>query len=129
MTKALLCAKCLDIRALDPECGWTVCRCGNTQARWLDPRAGTVCVKAKNKDFARILGMNNRFLLKGIDGFDHHEMIEAGGQWEAWRKLHTQSTEAPGYIFDKDMRGCWACIVKVNETRDIKWEEEESSTT
>jgi len=124
MTKALLCAKCLDIRGLDPDGAWTTCRCGNMQARWLDPRAGTVRVKAKYPGMARMLGLNNSYLLKGIEGFDHHEMVEAGGQWEAWRKLHQHATHAKGYIFDESMRACWACIVKVNETGDIQWEEE-----
>lgn len=122
--KALLCAKCFDIRALDPDGAWTPCRCGNMQARWLDPERGTVKVKAKNREHARMIGFNNHFLIKGALGFEHHEMVEAGGQWEAWQKLHEKATNAPGYIFDASKRGCWACIVKVNETNDITWEEE-----
>ena len=121
--KVLLCTKCVDIRALDPAGGWTACRCGNTEARWLDPNAGTVRVRAKNKEFARILGLNNAFLLKAAEGFTHQEMVEAGGQWEAWRKLHEECTHAPGFVFDKKFRACWACVMKVNETGDIKWEE------
>lgn len=122
--KALLCGLCIDIRALDPSGAPTSCRCGNMQARWLDPQRGTVRVRAKDRSAARILGMNNAFLLKAIDGFHHLEMVEAGGQWEAWRKLHVQSTDAKGYIFDKDKRACWACVVKIGETGDIAWEEE-----
>ncbi len=122
--KALLCGKCFDVRALDPHGGWTSCHCGNMSARWLDPQAGTVKVKARIRSVARIIGMNNSFLRKAIYGFDHQEMVEAGGQWEAWRKLHEECTHAPGYIFDESKRACWACIVQVNETRDISWEDE-----
>ena len=121
--KALLCAACMDIRALDPDGAWTACRCGNSEARWLDADAGTVRVRAKDKGLVRILGLNNSFLLRAIKGADHLDLVEAGGQWEWWRKLHELATDAKGYIFDRQFRACWACIVKVNETSDIKWEE------
>lgn len=122
--KLLFCGYCTDIRSLDPSGAWTTCRCGNTEARWLDPNAGTVKVRARHREHARIIGVNNSFLIKGYKGFTHEEMVAAGGQWEAWRKLHDQATDAPGYIFDKSKRACWACIVQVNETNDITWEEE-----
>jgi hypothetical protein len=93
-----------------------MCRCGNTEARWLDPQAGTVRVRAKDRSLARILGINNRFLLKAIEG-------SIGDDWTAWRKLHEEATDAKGYIFDKTFRACWACILRVGETGDIKWEE------
>jgi hypothetical protein len=120
--KALVCVKCLDIRALDPKGAWTACRCGNCEARWLDPDKGTVRVKALDQLAVRILGLNNHYLINGARGPTHMAMVEAGGQWEWWRKLHDEATNAPAYIFDKSRRSCWATIVKVGETNDITWE-------
>ncbi len=120
--KAILCAKCIDFKALDPSGKWTSCLCGNVEARWRDPQAGTVFVRAKRRADARILGVNNRFLLKAIQGFTHGEMVSAGGQWEAWRELHNEATNAKGYIFDKNLRACWACVIQVGETGDVTWE-------
>lgn len=122
--KALICGVCVDIRALEPEGKWTICRCGNMQARWVDPNKGTVRVVAQDRSRAFILGMNNHFLLTAVRGLSQEYMVAAGGQGEAWRKLHEEATEAPGYIFDKAKRACWACIVKVGETGDISWEPE-----
>lgn len=123
--KALLCGLCFDIRALEPTGKWTMCRCGNLEARWIDPQRGTVSVRAYDKSSARVIGFNNSFLTAAIQGPSHLDMVEAGGHWEAWRKLHDVATAAPGYIFDKSMRSCWACVVRVGETGDIKWEPEE----
>jgi hypothetical protein len=123
--KALVCTNCIDIRALEPTGQWTSCRCGTVEARWLDPQKGTVRVRAKDQSKARILGLNNSYLIGGCKGPTHMEMVAAGGQWEWWRNLHTEATNAPGYIFDKDKRACWATIVKVGETNDITWEPDE----
>lgn len=122
--KALLCAKCHDIRALDPTGAWTTCRCGRVSARWIDPHRGTVSVRAAEQDraYPRILGLNNAFLVPALEGPSHAEMVKAGGQWEAWRRRHADATNAPGYIFDKDKRACWACIIRVGETSDVSWE-------
>ncbi len=127
--KALVCTACVDIRALDPSGGWTACRCGNVEAKWADPEKGTVKVKAKNQGSARILGLNNTYLIGGCNGPTHREMVAAGGQWEWWRQLHDKATTAPGYVFDKDKRACWATIVKVGETNDITWETEEKPSS
>jgi len=123
--KALVCTVCVDIRALDPSGAWTSCRCGNAKARWLDPDKGTVRVKAEDQNRVRILGLNNHYLINGSKGPTHAQMVEVGGQFEWWRKLHDESTNAPGYIFDKGKRACWATLVKVGETNDITWEIEE----
>ena len=86
--KALICGACMDIRALEPHGEWTACRCGNVKARWVDPVRGTVKVRAEERGLARILGLNNAFLLKAIEGFSHAEVVRAGGGYpEAWRKL------------------------------------------
>jgi hypothetical protein len=122
VTKALVCARCFDIRGLHPDGFWVACHCGRVEARWLDPDAGTVRVRG-DRTAARILGLNNRFLVPAAKGPTHEEMVEAGGQWEWWRALHVKATGAPGYIFDAAKRSCWACIMKVGETNDVTWEE------
>lgn len=121
--KAVLCGVCLDFRALDPSCNWTYCRCGNVSARWEDPDRGTVKVRASDRSKARILGMNNRFLVQGTLGLPTDLIKQEGGTNAAWRKLHDEATTAPGYIFDKGHRGCWACIFQVGETNDVTWDE------
>lgn len=122
--KALVCTKCMDIRALEPNGAWTVCRCGNTEGRWLNPQEGQVRVRAKDRSFVRFLGLNNRFLIRAIEGPTTKELIASGGQWSWWKKLHEFATDAKGYIFDKQFRECWAVVIKVGDTGDIKWEDE-----
>ena len=109
--KVLLCTLCLDIRALDPEGAWTCCRCGNSEARWLDTKVGTVRCRAKDQGKLRIIGMNNKFLIMGCRGpaYEDHKLPDA-------------STVIEGLIFDHDKRACWATILKVGDTPDISWE-------
>jgi hypothetical protein len=121
--KCLLCARCVDIRALDPHGRWTTCRCGACSARWEDPDRGTVRVKADSQGAPRILGLNNTFLLGGMLSNQHDDSCEMGGSNAAWRKRHDEATHAPGYVFDKAFRACWAAILRVGDTADIKWEE------
>ena len=143
MTKALVCGKCFDIRGLDPEGGWVACRCGAGEARWEDPQRGTVRCRLGGHPLAaqarqesgstslRIMGLNNTYFVRAIKGPSHKDMVDAGGQWEWWRKLAAEAINAPGYIFDAAMRATWATIIKVNETNDVKWEEtprEDAST-
>ncbi len=125
MTKALVCGKCKDIRGLDDQGGWVICRCGNSEARWEDPYAGKVRVRAHgDRSQVLVIGLHNKYFLGAIEGPTHVDMVKAGGQWEWWRKLHDLATDAKGYIFDKEKRSCWATIVRPNETNDIKWEGE-----
>lgn len=121
--KALICGMCMDIRALEPKGEWTPCRCGNAEARWLDPARGTVRVRAKDRELVRILGMNNAFLLSAIRGLSRQDITAAGGTDSAWRRLHGEAVRAPGYLFDEARRACWACVVRIGETNDIAWEE------
>ncbi len=122
--KALFCGKCFDIRALDPEGEWTVCHCGNVQARWHDPGTGTVRVKARVRSVARIIGFHNGMLRRSINGPTEDEVAKAGDSYKAWRQLHDDATNAKGYIFDKSFRGCWACMFEVGATGDVKWDDD-----
>lgn len=119
--KVLLCTLCLDIRALDPEGAWTGCRCGNSEARWLDVDVGSVRCRAKDQSRLRVIGMNNTFLLAGSKGPSYAD-LKVTDRWAWWRKLHDLATHAEGLIFDHDKRACWATILKVGDTPDISWE-------
>jgi hypothetical protein len=113
--KVLLCGVCGDIRAF--QTWFTPCECRNMAARWLDPNRGTVEVIAKNRDKARIIGMNNQMIRASLDMPD--TAMDYGAS--KWKQLHAEATQAPGYIFDDSIRGCWACIVKIGVTNDINW--------
>jgi len=116
--KLLFCAKCFDIRAFDPTGQtWTSCRCGNMQAKWVDPHAGTVVVRARQREYARIIGLNNAML------YDAAEAPNKSS--EQWRKAHEHATNAPGYLFDWRVRSCWAVIVRVNEASGVAWDPED----
>jgi hypothetical protein len=114
--KVLYCCKCGDIRAFNET--FTSCRCGNTEARWVDPRLGTVHVRAREKAYARIIGLNNSMLRKSAELTDSL-YIDYGHS--KWKEFHDEATNAPGYIFDKSLRNCWACIMRVGQTTDIAW--------
>jgi hypothetical protein len=116
--KVLFCGICGDIRAFSTT--HTPCKCGNMSARWADPNTGTYRVRAKVKQRARIIGMNNSFL---------HGSLNLGRETppntsEKWRLMHESACDAPGYIFDKSIRNCWACIIKPGDTNDGTWEED-----
>lgn len=127
--KALLCLLCSDIRAPNPDKSPVICRCGNCGTRWEDPQRGRLKVWARNKSLVRVIGMHNDFLMAATDEG------EAGRGWgpsssgkvrkidDYWKSVHEEVTDAPGYLFDKSKRACWACIVRVGETSDISWED------
>jgi hypothetical protein len=126
--KLLICTACSDIRALDPKCAWTTCRCGACSAKWVDPSAGTVVVRADDRRLPRILGLNNAFLIPACRGMEWAEIQDCGGRDAAWRKRHKESTNAPGYLFDESRRECWACVIQVGESNDVSWYEEPAKT-
>lgn len=112
--KLLYCTRCGDIRGLLER--WTRCECGLCAARWVDPNTGKAEVLTADRDFPRIIGLNNRFLLGA-------SKAPAEKTWEGkfHQELHASAVEAPGYIFDKNNRNCWACVFRVGETGDVSW--------
>lgn len=117
--KVMFCCRCGDVRAF--ETFYTACRCGNMEAMWLDPVKGTVRVRAVRRAFARIIGMSNRMLSKAqvqaMDGHNHDFSAAT------WREFHKEITDdAPGFLFDKSQRDCWACIIGIGSTSDIQWD-------
>ena len=109
--KALLCAGCADIQALDRD--WRTCKCGNTSARWTNAFTGTAEFKARDKALAYLLGLNNRVLGPALNG--------KLGMWEDFRDAHAAATDAPHHVFDASRANCWAVVAKVGTTSDVKW--------
>lgn len=112
--KVMFCLECGTIRSFTaPYHKWVLCDCGYMAARWIDPTAGTVevLVRTRRTNNARFIGLNNSML----------RHARQGGLNEDWRTAHEAATDAPGYIFDKSCRNCWACIVTVGQTNDINY--------
>lgn len=112
--KALVCLDCGDIRALSSDES-VACRCQNASARWLDPVRGTVEVSARDRQRVRILGIHNQFLQLSTQ-------LTQNQQWAEWHDLVTG--DADGYLFHKDKRNCWVALVRVGESSDTFWAEE-----
>jgi hypothetical protein len=119
--KVLFCGNCTDIRAMDPTGAWTACRCGQMQARWEDAQRGLVRVKAELPDLVRIIGMNNGFLRAAFQLQAKSPQLTVDEYWQ--HKHRIECAEIPDtHLFHNNHRGCWACIIRVGETGDVKWE-------
>lgn len=110
--KALVCAACHDIKALNPDGSWAGCRCGHVRARWIDPRLGTAEFTGHYPS-AFLLGLNNQMFGPALRG-ETSLFSEAAA-------LHDVATDAPNHIFDKSRAACWAVIVKPGRTNDVTW--------
>lgn len=111
--KAIICAEHGQIHIHTFGQSWTPCECGNVFAKWLDPDAGTVVVAARVKERVRLLGLNNRYLEAALLGRNL--------SWERFRELHDMATEAPNFLFDKSRIACWAAVVEVGRSNDVRW--------
>lgn len=123
--KLLLCGECMDIRAPHPEGEWTACRCGNAEARWANPSTGQLRVRAKHQCHVRVIGMNNMMIWAALGeaGLPSIPKLPRPKDNDEWRKAHADiCSGAKGYIFHDDFRACWAAIMSVGETGDVKWE-------
>jgi hypothetical protein len=115
--KGLLCSACVDFRALAPE-GSVSCRCGNVTAWWVDPVRGVAKFRAINRQMAFGIGFHNSFLIEATT------VLRGLAMPEDWRQLHEKATDAPGYMFDKSRRDCWALIFKPGSTSDTSWDDD-----
>ncbi len=105
---------------------WTACQCGNVRARWLDPHAGTVAVAARDRESVRLLGLNNHLLMPALQASRWRDEGHPRGQsWDEFRELHDRATDAPNHVFDKSRAGCWAVIVRIGATSDVRWATDE----
>lgn len=112
--KALVCGECGDIQALQVE--WRSCKCGNVEGHWTNAMLGTAEFKARNRQHAFVLGLNNQLLGPALRG----EL----GMWEDFRGVHELATKAPNHIFDESRADCWAVVVAVGRTNDVRWADE-----
>jgi hypothetical protein len=108
--KALICGLCGDIQALQIE--WRSCKCGNVEAHWTNGQLGLAEFRCWDYGTAFLLGLNNTVLAPALRG----QLLMN----EDWREAHEQATDAPGYIFDKSKKACWAVIVRMGTTADVK---------
>jgi len=111
--KAIICFAHGDMHIHSFTTEWTPCACGNVKAKWVDPMSGTVLVAAKDYEKVRILGLNNHYLIPATLG---------GGDptWQAFRQFHDLAVNAPGYIFDKEKASCWAVVISVGRSNDVR---------
>lgn len=116
--KAVICTITGGLHIHTPGAGkWEICRCGQTGARWEDPKAGTLIVACRS-DRGKVfgLGLSNQLLLRAVTA--------RGQAWEDYRAWHDLATDAPGYVFDKGRAGCWAVVFRVGATSDTRWADE-----
>lgn len=119
--KALYCSECGDIRAPDPSGEWTYCRCGQAAMRWVDPVKGIAKVKADYRDSVRVIGIDNAFLRFSI--------LTPNPTNEDWRNFHEAETaRCVGYLFHTSKRNCGMAVIRVGESNDISWEDENGTT-
>lgn len=119
--KVLVCMDCSDIVAPYREDGkWRRCQCGRSAVTWTSGNQGLLLLSHKyNRSKVRVLGLNNAFFITALEG----GITSA----ETWRMIHQASIEEvePHYLFHKNNRACWACVIAVGETGDvtfIAWE-------
>lgn len=43
--------------------------------------------------------------------------------FEDFRAAHDAATKAPNYVFDKSRANCWAVVVQMGTTSDVRWSE------
>lgn len=122
--KALICVTCSDVLApynFRNGNKWRVCQCGCSAVRWRDTLAGHLEVSnVESPRSVRVMGMHNGFLMDAV-----HAHI---GDHEAHKRAHNDAINAPGYLFDRTRRECWACIFRPGETNDVffvDWNEKE----
>lgn len=126
--KAMLCTNCSDILAPYRDDGrWRWCQCQLAAVRWRDGTAGLLDVAAfRGPSQVRILGLSNMFLEYGING--GHRL---GLMAQDWRELHETCARkvGPHYLFHHTNRDCWALIVRVGESADIRFIDYETAIT
>lgn len=116
--KLLYCMECTTIISPQPTANRVrFCDCGQASIRWIDPHSGTLEVKALNLSAVRVIGLNNNMLRAAAIGPEEGHSTD---DW--WRRVHDGlAAEADGYLFNQELRNCWAVIVAQGETSDITW--------
>ena len=115
-----MCGVCFDIRALrgEGDKDAVTCSCGNVTGWWKNSHFGIAVVRAKNRDKAKVIGIDNGVLRIAFTTFDFIP--------EKWKKIHDDlAAAAHGYVFE--LRGCPFAIVAVGQTNDVRWADEKES--
>jgi hypothetical protein len=116
--KAILCGWCSDFRALRPK-GPVSCSCGNVTGWWTDSKKGIAKVYAREREFARIIGIDNYFLIKA---FPDDKRYPSDEEWRQTSQVITELAE--GYLFHKDKRNCPVVIIGIGQSNDVTWANE-----
>lgn len=121
MTKAAMCLTCGQIIGPRPRQAdwsiWTWCAkpCMHSAVRWRDGQAGVLEVTSLHgKEDVVVVGLHN-----GMFGALSKSTFENPLSDAEWRAAHALCTNAPGYLFDKSRRECWAALVRVGESNDV----------
>lgn len=113
--KAAMCTTCGQVIGPQPrtnEGAWTWCAmpCAHSAVRWRDGAKGLLEVTSLHgPDGVVVIGLHNGFIAALADGPDD----------ELWRRVHDLATDAPGYLFDKSKRACWAVLTRVGQSNDV----------
>jgi len=117
MTKAVICVPCGQIvgpiSRWEENRDWNWCAdpCHHTGVRWRDGYKGLLEVTSFHGALdLRVIGLHNGFL----QSVTSIPMTHAGHRGE-----HERATHAPGYLFDRSKRDCWAVVVRVGESNDV----------
>lgn len=114
--KAAMCLHCGQVIGPRPrwqeDREWTWCAdpCAHTAVRWRDGGKGLLEVTSfHGPDSVAVLGLHNAMV--GV--------LSARPSHGGWRNAHARVTDAPGYLFDKSKRDCWAVLVRPGESNDV----------
>lgn len=116
MTKAAMCTTCRQVigprTTGQDQWQWCAEPCLHTAVRWRDSFRGLLEVTSLHgPEGVIIIGLHNGFLA-ALPAF------KTGTPAEKWREHHDFVTNAPGYLFDKSKRDCWAVVVRPGESND-----------
>lgn len=115
MTKALLCMRCTTIRTFANDGRITMCECGTIAGWWEDASKGIARLYSETlmgREYGRVVGFHNGFL---------REATRSSKSDIFFRAAHEQAIDAPGYLFDRAKRGCWAVIITPGQSADTRW--------
>lgn len=117
MTKAAMCLSCQQIigpRSSTAESSaWTWCAdpCLHTGVRWRDAATGLLEVTSlRGAGNVAVIGLHNS-MFYGLMHGPHSSAY--------WRDMHELVTDAPGHLFDRSRRNCWAVLIRPGQSNDV----------
>lgn len=104
------CGQVIGPRSRDDQWQWCGDPCIHTAVRWRDSVRGLLEVTSfHGPEGVVVIGLHNGFIAALATSPSH----------EQWRSHHDRATDAPGYLFDKSVRNCWAVLVRPGESNDV----------